>query len=247
MKETKSMKCIICDNFTSVEVIGDVMGIPVPLNAVPCSDKCKNEYDAKIELEDRTDAYRKTLQAFPKDNIDSRLKEFKEVDISLMGKTYNAHFMAKCFSENEFWFMGIVGTTGTGKSRYGLSLLSSLAFKGKTKTNKRRISDAHSIGYYKAYEINNIVKNEAEKVHQIETRMFETCRVLMIDELKARKDMPFKDSSAIEHILETRHGNGLKTILTSNLLLEEFEAEYPAIFSRCAQGLFELNGTDRRR
>ena len=58
---------------------------------------------------------------------------------------------------------------------------------------------------------------------------------------------PFKDSSMIEDVIEARHGNQKRTILTTNLTTAEFQQEYPRLFSRVAAGLFEMLGEDQRR
>ena len=244
------VNCKICDKSVEVpDLVISGIDCNAVLKAFVCEGDCESANSKQVAAEHCKRLYNATLHALPESNSSARLSDFQNYTLLANDKLKsNAVDKVKGWVNSKFWFFGLSGeVTGIGKTRLGLVLLSCLAAKGKTRTKLSQINKPHDIGYYKAGEINTMCKSELTNTYQPNIEMFQRIPVLMIDELTPRAEMPFKDSSMIEDIIEIREDKQRKTILTTNMSLVNFEKEYPRLYSRMRRGFFEMTGKDRRK
>lgn len=131
-------------------------------------------------------------------------------------------------------FVVVAGANGTGKTHLGLILLAEAFRAGRTCA----FAVARSLGP----ELMDDARVDGHPLYERLSRV----KVLMVDDLKAEPDAAWAQDKVVS-LLEARYLAGFRTIITTNVSMEDLLAVDPRLGSRLHEGIdVVLRGPDRR-
>lgn len=183
-----------------------------------CSEFCETEYEEKIRLEDQ------------KKLLDTRLYTVPDKFLNI--KTDRLDLLEEHIDDSLY----ITGGVGVGKSVFAANLAEALAIKHKT-----TITWINYTSFL--FDIKQLFKLASEDPYD-RVKKIAKSNILFIDDFGTEKITDFIQEITY-YLINEREINNLRTIITSNIDIENIEARIASRIAGICE-LIELSGEDRR-